>query len=193
MLQSKANANAVGWPPIREVREQIGDRLELDRNGGPGQLGRGRSAGLRSGNGCGHEQDIMLGPKVVQEMLKFLTRLIRDDIRMLREFIMDGRFDRSQQYLHGKASLATCSGQSEAHFAAGTVQDAPNGVQVLQSRPSRDQNSGLVRLWRGHDPLFGAELSLEMDGTGSIDHTHHSATGSQPMKESHGTQAPQTW
>ena len=135
----------------------------------------------------------MLGPKVVQEILKFLARLIRDDIRMLREFIMDGRFDRSQQYLHGKASLATCSGQSQAHFAAGTVQDAPNGVQVLQSRPSRDQNSGLVRLWRGHDPLFGAELSLEMDGTGSIDHTHHSVTGSQPMKESHGTQAPQTW
>ena len=74
----------------------------------------------------------MLGPKVVQEMLKVLARLIRDDIRMLREFIMDGRFDWSQQYLHGKASLATCSGQSEAHFAAGTVQDAPNGVQVLQ-------------------------------------------------------------
>ena len=120
----------------------------------------------------------MLGPIVVQEMLKFFARLIRDDIRMPGEFIMDARFNRPQQYLHGKASLGTCSGQSEAHFATGTVQDAPNGVQVLQSRPSRDQNLGLVRLWRGHDPLFGAELSLEMDGTGSIDHTHHSVTGS---------------
>ena len=135
----------------------------------------------------------MLGPKVVQEMLKFLARFIRDDIRMLGEFIMNGRFDRPQQYLHVKGSLGTCSGQSEAHFATGTVHDAPNGVQVLQSWPSRDQNLGLVRLWRGHDPLFGAELSLEMDGTGCIDHTHHSVTGPQPMKESHGTQAPQTW
>ena len=120
----------------------------------------------------------MAGPEFGQEMLEILACFIRRDFGKLLEVSMDVRFDGAQQNLNRKPSLAACFGQCQAHFAAGTVQDAPNGVQVLQSRAGRDQNSGLVRLWRGHDPLFGAELSLEMDGTGSIDHTHHSATGS---------------
>lgn len=138
MLQSESNANAVGRPLVRETCQQIGDRFQLDRDWRSGKFRWGCFSRSEIRDGRGHEQEIMVGPEFGQEVLEILAGLIRGDFGMLFEIIMDGRFDGAQQHLHRKASLATCSGQSQAHFAAGTVQDASNGVQVLKSRAGRD-------------------------------------------------------
>ena len=135
----------------------------------------------------------MLGPEIGQQTLELCTGFVPDNLTTFFELIVDLGFNGSKQHKNRKAPAPTRPGQSQPHFAAGSVQDATYRVQVLQGWTCRDQNSGLMRHWWGHDPLFVAELSLEMDGTVSIDHTHHSAAGPQPMKESYGTQAPQTW